>query len=85
MYVKANTTGYFGGDLRHAGDVFEVPDDIGPASWFDPEPTAKAAVSTKPKMSPEQLDKLNAEKRAEAEKALTPLPPKVDYDPTAKD
>lgn len=35
MKAKANATGYHGGVLRYAGDVFDVPDGES-ALWFEP-------------------------------------------------
>ncbi len=36
MKATATAVGYFG-VLRQPGDVFEVPDDTKPASWFELE------------------------------------------------
>ena len=35
MKAKATATGYYGGVLRYAGDVFDVPDGES-ALWFEP-------------------------------------------------
>jgi hypothetical protein len=37
MKVIASQRGYYGDQLREVGDVFTVPDDTKPASWFAPE------------------------------------------------
>lgn len=41
MKAKANATGYYGGVLRYAGDVFDVPDGES-ALWFEPFETSEA-------------------------------------------
>ena len=35
MLVRATAVGYFG-VYRQPGDIFEVPDDAKPATWFEP-------------------------------------------------
>lgn len=42
MKAKANATGYYGGVLRYAGDVFDVPDGES-ALWFEPFETSEAS------------------------------------------
>lgn len=83
MFVKATAVGYLGGDLRHPGDVFEVADDIGPASWFEPV-KAEAPSTVRRKATKEELEAIAAEKRASVEAAMAP-PPMSDYDPLGTD
>lgn len=40
MKVIATEKGYFG-QIREAGDEFEVPDDVGDSNWFKPVKEAK--------------------------------------------
>lgn len=42
MKAKATATGYYGGVLRYAGDVFDVPDGES-ALWFEPFETSEAS------------------------------------------
>lgn len=47
--VRATTRGYYGGQIREAGDVFEVETKEHVGSWMDPAVEEKSAPKAEPK------------------------------------
>lgn len=47
--VRATTRGYYGGQIREAGDEFEVEDRKHVGSWMDPAVEEKAAPKAETK------------------------------------
>ncbi len=82
-HVRANERGYFGGELREAGEVFAIPDDVMDDKKRAPKWVSR--VSAREAADASDDDQVRKPRARKQDRVAEALPPEPDWVPPSAD